>query len=297
LAAGAEDAGITGLWACDHLFWHRPLLEPMTSLAVAATATTKAVLGTCVLQLPMRSPAAVAREAGTLQMLSGGRFVLGLGVGSHSGEYDAAGVDFARRGEVLDQGIDALRSAWASAGDVDLRYRLDPPVPTIPIWIAGASEAALRRTARSGDGWVPMFISPDQYRSTRGRLIDLMGQAGRDRKGIASAIVTLVCVGDSAEVARKDGTLWLSDLYALPPKAFERHLIAGPPEECASGIAAYHDAGAEHVVMLVAADDPLRHVGAVVDALGNGSSASSPGSPDPTSAINLSHLEHLGAAP
>jgi len=294
LAAGAEDAGMTGLWACDHLFWHRPLLEPMASLAVAATATTKAMLGTCILQLPMRSSAAVAREAGTLQMLSGGRFVLGLGVGSHPGEYDAAGVDFARRGELLDTGIDDVRSAWATAGDMDLRYRQDPPVPTIPIWIAGASEAALRRTARSGDGWVPMFISPDQYRSTRGRLIDLMGQVGRDPAEVASAIVTLVCVGDSPEVARKDGTLWLSDLYALPPKAFERHLIAGRPEECAAGIAAYHEAGAEHVVMLVAADDPLRHVGAVVDALGHSSSGSFS---EPASSIHPSHLEHLGAAP
>jgi len=267
IVSKAEQAGATGLWACDHLFWHRPVLEPLTSLAVAATASTAATLGTCVLQLPMRSPAAVARQAGTLQLLSGGRFVLGLGVGSHPGEYEAAEVDYSRRGRLLDEGIDALSRAWASGGDPETRYRQEPACSPIPIWLAGNSEAALKRTARVGDGWVPFLIRSDEYRTGRTRLFDLAIDAGRDPASIDTSVVVLVCCGDSVEVARRAGTAWLADLYNLPPKAFDRHLVAGTPDDCAAGIAAYHEAGAGHVVVMVAADETLDHFGPVVEAL------------------------------
>jgi alkanesulfonate monooxygenase SsuD/methylene tetrahydromethanopterin reductase-like flavin-dependent oxidoreductase (luciferase family) len=290
----AEQAGATGLWACDHLFWHGPLLEPLASLAVAATASTTAILGTCVLQLPMRSPAAVARQAGTLQVLAEGRFVLGLGVGSHPGEYAAAGADYARRGKVLDEGIHALRRAWQSAGDPNRPYRQDPVTSPVPIWIAGSSEAALHRTARLGDGWVPMFVSPLDYSASRQRLLDLADAAGRDATAIDTAVVVVVSTGDSAEVARKDGTLWLSDLYRLPPKAFDRHLICGSPEDCAAGIAAYHEAGAGHVVVMVAADETLAHFGPVLEALTAGSSA--PSNPRSRQPAPPTPIERLGVA-
>ena len=255
-------------------------------MAVAATASNTATLGTCVLQLPLRQPAAVARQAGTLQVLTGGRFVLGLGVGSHRGEYDAANVDFSRRGRLMDEGIGALISAWQTAGNTDERYRHEPAVPAIPIWLAGTSEAAVRRTARVADGWVPLFIPPSEYGTARRHLFDLAADEGRDSATIETSVVVMVSTGDSAEVARKDGTAWLSDLYALPPKAFDRHLIAGSPEDCAAGIAAYHDAGAGHVVVMVAADETLDHFGPLIEAFRSGGSAAS--SPN---------VQRLGVAP
>jgi alkanesulfonate monooxygenase SsuD/methylene tetrahydromethanopterin reductase-like flavin-dependent oxidoreductase (luciferase family) len=267
LVRDAEQAGAAGLWACDHLFWHRPVLEPLTSLAVAATASSTAVLGTCILQLPMRSPAAVARQAGTLQMLAGGRFVLGVGVGSHPGEYQAAGVEYSRRGRLLEVGIGAMRRAWQTAGDHAERYRQDPPTSPIPIWIAGASDAAVSRTARLGDGWVPMFIPADAYSAAGHRLMDLAHEAGRDPAAIDMATVAVMRTGDSTERARRAGSEWLSELYQLPPKAFERHLICGTPDDCAAGIAAYHRAGADHVVVMVAADETLDHFAPVLEAL------------------------------
>jgi len=290
----AERAGATGLWACDHLFWHRPLLEPLTALAVASTASTSSTIGTCVLQLPMRSPSAVARQAATLQLLTDGRFVLGLGVGGHRGEYEAAGADYSRRGHLLDDGIEALRRAWGTAGETGGRYRLDPEVPAVPIWLAGTSDAAVSRTARVGDGWVPLFIPPAEYRIARGRLEGLAAESGRDPATIQAAVVAVVCVGEVAEVARKEGTAWLSDLYDLPPKAFERHVIAGTPDDCAAGIAAYHDAGAGHVVVMVAADETLDHFGPVAEALRSGSAGTADRS---ARAVSSSTLERLGVAP
>jgi alkanesulfonate monooxygenase SsuD/methylene tetrahydromethanopterin reductase-like flavin-dependent oxidoreductase (luciferase family) len=267
LSAAAEALGVSGLWACDHLFWHQPILEPMTTLAVAASASTTAVLGTCVLQLPLRNPAAVARQAGTLQTMASGRFVLGLGVGSHPGEYEAAGVDFSRRGRLLDEGIATLRRAWGSGGDKTQRYRQDPPVPAVPVWLAGSSDAAVSRAARVGDGWVPLFLPAAEYGSTRRRLFDLAANAGRDAAELDTAAVVVLCIGDSAEVARKAGALWLAELYDLPPKAFERHVIAGPAEHCAAAVSEYHDAGASHVVVMVAADETLDHLGPLLEAL------------------------------
>lgn len=268
LARGAERAGAGSIWACDHLFWHRPVLEPLTSLAVVAEATHRPAIGTCVLQLPLRNPAAVARQASTLQLLSEGRFVLGVGTGSHRGEYEAAGVEFAERGQRLDEGIGALRLAWSTAGDTEERYRQEPPVPTIPVWVGGSSEPALRRAGTLGDGWVPLFVPAKDYGHLRSRVADAATRAGRDPRAVLAAVVVVLCTGANTEVARKEGTLWLADLYDLPPKAFERHLLAGSPEDCAAAVAEYQSAGADHVVVMVAADETLDHFGPVAEALG-----------------------------
>src|ERR1700691_294778 len=108
LCRRAEAGGATALWACDHLFWHGPALEALSALGVAAAATTRAAVGTCILQLPLRHAPSVAKEAASLDHLSGGRLVLGVGVGTHPGEYAAAGVEFGTRGRCLDEGIDTL---------------------------------------------------------------------------------------------------------------------------------------------------------------------------------------------
>src|SRR5450631_1199249 len=110
----AEALGADALWACDHLYWHGPSLECLTVLTVAATATERAILGTCVVQLPLRQAPAVAKQAATLQTLTRGRVILGVGVGSHEGEYEQAGIDYHRRGRLLDAGITELRRSWAT---------------------------------------------------------------------------------------------------------------------------------------------------------------------------------------
>ncbi|HEY6471848.1 MAG TPA: LLM class flavin-dependent oxidoreductase, partial [Acidimicrobiales bacterium] len=148
-----EAAGADSLWAVDHLYWPHPIAEPFTTLAVAAATTTAPVLGTCVLQLPLRRPSAVAKQATALQLLSGGRFVLGVGVGIHEGEYQRAGVDFHRRGRLMDEGVAEMRESWAPSDVSD--YVMEPSSPPVPIWFGGSSAAARRRAAPSGDGGIP----------------------------------------------------------------------------------------------------------------------------------------------
>jgi alkanesulfonate monooxygenase SsuD/methylene tetrahydromethanopterin reductase-like flavin-dependent oxidoreductase (luciferase family) len=272
----AEALGADALWACDHLFWHGPALECMVALAVAATATTRAALGTCVVQLPLRQAAAVAKQAASLQSLSGGRLILGTGVGSHAGEYEQVGIDYHARGRLLDAGIAELRRSWATGDGVTTgetgssgpeRYRQLPEPSPIPVWVGGSSEAALRRAATLADGWIPLFLNPTEYRDAIERLGKEVDRAGRAEGEVTPSIVLFVSVDDDPSVGRARGTAWMSSLYGIPAKAFDRHLVHGSAAEVAEVVASYRRAGAEHVAVYVTADRPLMQFERIVSAI------------------------------
>lgn len=264
IASAAEALGVDALWAADHLFWHGPVLEAMTTLAVAATASTRCTIGTAVLQLALRSPAVVAKTAASLQELSGGRLVLGVGAGAHEGEFAAAGVDFARRGRLIDEALDDLRRIWA--GGEGPYPQLPAPAP-IPVWIGGSGDPALRRAARRGDGWMPMFLSPDALRSRYAQLDAELVLAGRRPADVTRSTLLFVHTDRRGDVARQRGRAWMSSLYRLPEARLERHLIAGEPAACVERLCEYAEAGAEHLCLFVADDDPLPHLGALIDDL------------------------------
>jgi probable F420-dependent oxidoreductase len=126
-----------------------PFYEPFTTLSWLAGITTRVRLGTTVLVVPYRHPLLIARMAANLNDLSGGRFVLGVGVGWASQEFEALGVPFRQRGRLTDSHLDEIRTAWDThAGD----YRSG----RIPIWVGGNSDAALRRAIRLGETWHPL---------------------------------------------------------------------------------------------------------------------------------------------
>ena len=255
LCRRAEATGADSLWAVDHLYWPHPISEPMTTLAVAAAATTRPVLGTCVLQLPLRRPSAVAKQATSIQLLSGGRFVLGVGVGIHEGEYQRAEIDYHRRGHLMDEGVAKVRAAWVAEGTSD--YVMEPSSAPVPIWFGGSSDAARRRAAAMGDGWIPLFLTPDDYATALASLRRETEAAGRDPDDVTPGVVVFACVGDDEAPAL--GADWLSDMYRLPPKAFARHLAAGSPEACAERLHLYGEAGARHIVIMVAGSPAVEH--------------------------------------
>lgn len=253
LSRQAESLGAGAVWATDHLFWGGPTLECMTALAVAATATRRAAIGTCVLQLPLRAAAAVAKQASTLQLLSGGRFVLGVGAGSHAREYALAGADFATRGRALDEGIAAVRRAWATEAP---GYGHQPSLPA-PVWVGGSSMAALRRAATAGEGWIPLFVDPASMAAALDQLRAATVAAGREPGAVTPGVVVVVSVGADTDRAADRGAAWLASLYGIPSKAFARHLVAGPPARCADAVSGYVDAGVAHAAVMVAGDDPV----------------------------------------
>jgi alkanesulfonate monooxygenase SsuD/methylene tetrahydromethanopterin reductase-like flavin-dependent oxidoreductase (luciferase family) len=276
VSRAAEEAGASALWACDHLFWHGPSLECLVALTVAASATQQVTLGSCVIQLPLRSASAVAKQAATLQTLSGGRLVLGVGVGSHAGEYEQAGVDYHRRGRLLDAGILELRRSWASGQGIDrgdtedtgeARYRQLPAPPPVPVWVGGSSEAALRRAAVLADGWMPLFLSTIEYQAAVERLAKELDRVGRKAGSVTPSMVLFISIDDDRAVARRRGTEWMGSLYGIPARAFDRHLVHGTATEVAGVVASFRAAGAEHVVVYVTADQPMDQFERLVAAL------------------------------
>jgi alkanesulfonate monooxygenase SsuD/methylene tetrahydromethanopterin reductase-like flavin-dependent oxidoreductase (luciferase family) len=281
ICRAAEALGVDALWATDHLFWHGPALECMTALTVAATATRRAMLGTCVVQLPLRQAPAVAKQAASLQSLTQGRMVLGVGVGSHAGEYEVSGIDYATRGRQLDEGIAQVRRAWASGSDIaggdiaggDIaggssdRYRQLPAPPAIPIWVGGSSEVALRRAASSADGWIPMLLAPEEYRAALARLAKEIDRADRPDDSVTRSVVLFASIGDDTDEGLRRGTGWMSSLYGIPAKAFRRHLVVGSAEAVAGVVTDYRAAGAEHVVLYITDDQPLPQVDRLMAAL------------------------------
>ncbi|MGA9866332.1 MAG: LLM class F420-dependent oxidoreductase [Acetobacteraceae bacterium] len=186
-AIRAEELGIDDVWVSEHIivprdqFPRSPLFyDPVLSLTWAAAVTTRVRLGTSVLVLPMRHPLPLAKELATLHNFSDGRLILGVGVGWLAPEFAALGVPFNERGRRLDEGLAMMRAVW-SQDPVTFRARHIPaviegmtmtpmPIRPIPIWFGGSSDAALRRTARLGDGWHGSRETPEQAAAIVARL-------------------------------------------------------------------------------------------------------------------------------
>ncbi len=155
-ALTVEGLGFELLMVSDHVVitpdvaeqYPAPFYEPFTTLAWLAGFTSRVRLGTTVLIVPYRHPLLAARMAANLNDLSGGRLVLGVGVGWARQEFAALGMPFTERGRLTDEYLTAMRSAWTNTED----YRAG----TIPLWIGGSSDAALRRAVRLGDAWHPL---------------------------------------------------------------------------------------------------------------------------------------------
>lgn len=187
LAREAEDLGYDGVWLPDHLLPPGPygpeayggVYEALTTLAYLAAVTERVRLGTSVLVLPLRDPLLVARQAATLARLSGDRFVLGVGTGWESYEFDAAGADFAGRGRRTTSALRLIRHlhTQGSGPYADGFHSFDEravfqPVPErpVPFLIGGNSAAALRRTAEIGDWWQGVALTPAAFAEHRERL-------------------------------------------------------------------------------------------------------------------------------
>ena len=194
-AVQAEELAFADAWVSEHIIIPKgapyppsPIFyDPVLTLTWAAAFTSRIGLGTTVLVLPMRHPLPLAKELATLQCLSGGRLILGAGVGWMEAEFAALGVPFRERGRRMDEGIAMMRAVWTEdpvtfrpkyipAVIEDMRMR---PLPArIPIWIGGGSDAAIARAARIGDGWHGTRILPEDAPAMVARLRALRPDPG-----------------------------------------------------------------------------------------------------------------------
>jgi alkanesulfonate monooxygenase SsuD/methylene tetrahydromethanopterin reductase-like flavin-dependent oxidoreductase (luciferase family) len=237
------------LWVGDHLLFHTPILESTVAITVLATMTRRVNVGTNVLQLPLRRPLDVAKTFASISHLSGGRVIMGIGVGGEfEPEWQAAGVSPRERGARCDEALDFLHWYWQGK-QVDGRFAVSPGVPItpgpvggqVPVWVGGRGAAAIRRAARC-DGSLNMWVSPHRYAEIRAEI--LRRRAGRD--GFTFGLELLTCIDDDREAARQE-TRRALERFRLDPDATERYTAFGPPADVAEYVARYARAGVQHV--------------------------------------------------
>jgi probable F420-dependent oxidoreductase len=249
------------VWTGDHVSFHNPLYESLTLLATYAATTSRVRLGTAVYLLALRPAAIAAKITSTLDVLSGGRLIFGVGVGGENPkEFELCGVPHGERGARVSEAIDAIRALWrdtpASFKGRFTRFdgvSIDPkPVqrPGPPIWIGGRSDAALARAGRQGDGWVSYVVQPERYAQSLDKIRSAAQQAGRKLDHFAAAHLAFVTVGRDYETAKAAWVKFLTKRYAqdFEPLA-KKYGIIGTPEQCAEQIDKFRAAGCNYVIV------------------------------------------------
>lgn len=280
LAAKAEELGFHSVWASDHIvipaqFTSRypygvnpyspggaftpeatqNFYEPLVTLSFVAGSTQRVRIGTSVLIVPYRNPVTAAKMVSTLDALSNGRVILGVGMGWLEEEFLVLGVPaFAERGALSDEYIQIFKELWTKDEPsfrgkyyefVPVRFFPKPvQKPHPPIWVGGHTPAALRRAATLGDGWHASRLGPEGMGQSVAQLRELAAQAGRDAAALTISLrcnlsITDEARGAASKEARRSGEL------------------VGTPDELGEGLREYRQAGVDSIIFNIRPGAPL----------------------------------------
>jgi probable F420-dependent oxidoreductase len=268
LAERAEGLGFDSVWVGDSLL-ARPRHDPLTLLAAVAARTRKVELGTAVLLPALRNPVVLAQQVATLDRISEGRLILGVGIAADlpniRTEFEAAGVSFDKRVGRMVEGLALCRALWTGKPvEWDGRWKVKGstlgPTPHRPggppIWVAGAVTAARVRTGKLYDGWFPNSPSVAEYAPQWADVKQAARAAGRNPDSLTGAMYLTLAIDDDA--ARADAKLnaYLEDYYGQPADVIRQRQMsyAGPVAGAAAWLKSYADAGASHLVLRFAGD-------------------------------------------
>ncbi|GAA0639054.1 hypothetical protein GCM10010174_71350 [Kutzneria viridogrisea] len=260
-AATVEALGFDSVWVGDHLATGRPLLDSVVALATAAGATTRVGLGFGVLQVALRHPAWLAKQVASLQHVSGGRLLLGVGAGGEvAEEWTAAGIPRRTRGQRTDQILAMLPDLLAGKPTTLITepdapmVTLAPEVPMPPLWVGGGSPAALRRAARYGDGWLASMITPADLRARTAELADLAARMDRPTPRVG-ALVFLGPVNSAGKNPARNRFVARLESLGKSPETAARLVTAGPVDALGELLAQYVEAGARQLVLCPVGED------------------------------------------
>ncbi len=265
-ARAVEALGFDSLWVGDHVAFHVAIPDPLTVLAFAAATTQSVTLGTAVYLLPLRHPTLTAKSTATLDRLSGGRLVLGVGVGGEfPPEFDAVGVPVRERGTRTDEAIPLLRRLWREArvAHQGRHFRFGPvalePKPAQPegppIWVGGRAPVAIRRAGRLGDGYISHMASIEHYRTNLAAIARHAREGGRDGLRFGTAAFLFTALDTSFESAHRRAAALLGRLYARPfEDAARRYCLLGRAADCLEQMRGFGAAGARHFILAPLSD-------------------------------------------
>lgn len=246
-ALAAEALGYDSIWVSDHVVvpdshnvFGDVFYDPLITLGFIASATSSIELGTSVMVLPYRNPLVLAKSVSSLDALSGGRAVLGVGSGWLRGEFEALGIDYAQRGQMTDEYIEIMKELWTNdSPSYEGEYfsfsgiRFEPkPVrkPHPPILVGGESRRSIERAARYGDGWHPVGLTPDELGAKAREVRALLPDEKRE-----SFVISLrrnVEINEGREFGPEE-------------------TLRGGLGKIRDGIEAYREAGVGHLVLYV----------------------------------------------
>ena len=262
-----DSLGFDSIWSGDHVAFAGPILDPLMQLAQAAALSDRLTIGTAVYLLPLRHPAPVAKQVATLDTLSNGRVIFGVGVGGEFPiEFELCGVPVEDRGARLSEGIRVLRKLWSGRPVAnDGRFYPFPEVAISPpparpggppIWCGGRSDPALRRAGRLADGWMSYVVDPERYRRSLETIAAAAAEAGRTPDRFGTSHLLFVRLDKDRESALAFAAKFLSVRYAMDfSRAAERYCALGDAEAVAESIRDFHAAGMRHLVLNVLAPE------------------------------------------
>ena len=269
LARRAESLGLDSLWVGDSLL-ARPRHDPLTLLGALAAVTDHATIGTAVLLPAYRNPVVMAQQIATIDQLANGRLVIGVGIAADvpniRAEFTAAGVPFERRVGRMQEGLALCRALWSgepvswngrwTLSDATLGptpYRPGGP----PIWGAGSHPNAIRRVAKTMDGWMPIF--PDTADGWGGLKDDLAREleaSSRTLDEVTTSLYVTVYVDDDEGAANARIDQFLENYYGIPGQAMRRAqaCFGGSRDAVATWLRSFVEAGVEHLIVRLAGD-------------------------------------------
>lgn len=253
-ARRAEGHGFSSLGTIDRIVY--PNYEPLIALGAAAAVTERIRLLTAILIAPLRSNAALlAKQAATLQHLSDGRLVLGVAPGGRADDFDVSNVDMSTRGREFDRQLEELGHVWAG-NEKGFAGAVGPNLDTPPrVLIGGSVDAAFRRAAEYGDGWIMGGGSPDDFRSGSAKLAEAWSAAGRDGRPRAAALGYFSLGPDG----RKNADRYLNDYYGWLGAQIAGYIVQSAAVDADSvkgALAAFEEAGCDELILFPCSSDP-----------------------------------------
>lgn len=257
-----DQLGFDALWTGEHIVFHRPILDAIPLLAGVAALTKRVRIGPAAIMAPLRHPTMLAKELTTLDIISGGRLDIVVGVGGdYPKEFEACDVPMARRGQCTTETIEIMRQYWTQerfsyGGEIfelDDVWMSPKPVQTAgpPVWIAGRSNAAITRAARLGDGYMPYMYTADRcagaFAEVDARAVELDRPL---RAGFTRSAFVYVSMDDSPQRARELGIRDLSWRYGKDFGPWiDKYCVHGTPDMVIDGLREFAAAGVEHLAL------------------------------------------------
>ncbi len=281
MAETAERIGYDSVWIGDSIT-SKPRLEPMTAMAAVAARTSRVKIGTAVLLNALRHPVHLAHAAATIDNISGGRTILGLGAGRSNNqmfvdEHAAVGVPIMERAARMEESIRVMRALWtgepvSSPGEFypleEVALEPRPVQQSIPLWISSNwVRRGLARVTELGDAWITNVPSPDLFTQCWERIEQCAGEMGRDASAIGRCLYISVNLNDETDAALEEGDQFMRAYYSVPYDVISRQLLCvfGPPSKSIEAIKAYQERGADYFIVRFASPDQMGQLARFTD--------------------------------